>query len=159
MPGQEGMNEDLKVLMDADGVPCCYQCSRCTSACPVALVTGTFNPRQIILNLLLDEDIGHMEDDIIWMCTTCHSCEEACPKGVKVASVMHHIRKEANRAGKAPAAYATNISLLLRSGLVANLATVERSRKQFDLGPVETPDMEEIEKVLDGTLLKKGGKR
>lgn len=145
------------MLKRGTDTPLCYQCSRCTSACPAALGTGTFNPRKIILALLLDEDIGPFEDDIIWMCVTCHSCEEACPKGVKVATVMHILRNEAGRKGKAPAAYMTNAGLLLRSGLVANMATVDRTRKQFGLGPMDAPDMGEIDRLLEGTYIKKGG--
>jgi len=145
---------ELTKLLDEKGVPHCYQCSRCTSVCPTALVTDDFNPRQIILHLLLDESIDELEDEAIWKCVTCHSCEEACPKGVKVAGIIHDLRNQAFLRGKAPRAYLTNVGLLLRSGLVANMGGVDRVRKQVGLEMPRTPDLEELMKLLQGCNIK-----
>ena len=150
---------DLAALLDEQRIPYCYQCSRCTSACPVALVTSSFNPRSIILRVLLNDKESPVDDEDIWKCVSCHSCEEACPKGVKVAGIITLLRNEAFRKGKAPKAYTNNISLFLRSGMVASISGAERARNQVGLGALRTPDVDEIIKLLDGTSLrpKKGG--
>jgi heterodisulfide reductase subunit C len=155
MTGIEPYKEDLEGLLDRDGMPYCHQCSRCTSACPAALATGVFNPRLIILCLLLGEDLKDLEDEVIWMCLTCHSCEEACPKGVRVAGIINDLRNEAFGKGKAPRSYTTNATLLLKSGMVANLSGADRLRKQVGLGELRTPDIKAINTLLEGTRLKK----
>lgn len=150
--------KDLHALLDAQGIPHCYQCSRCTSACPSALATGTFNPRRIILQILLGELPEVTAEDTVWMCVNCHSCEEACPKEVRVAGIMNALRNEGFKAGMAPKGYTGNANLLLASGLVASLQGVDRARTQVGLGKMRMPNIEEIRKLLEGTELKaKGG--
>jgi len=151
---------ELKALLDSQGMPYCYQCSRCTSACPSALATGTFNPRKIILEVLLGERPEITPEDTVWMCVNCHCCEEACPKDVHVAGIMNALRNEGFKKGQAPKVYLGNSGLLLASGLVASLQGVDRTRTQVGLGKMRTPDIEQIRKLLEGTALKaKGGSK
>lgn len=154
---QEELSKELQSLLDDEGIPHCYQCSRCTSACPSALGTGVFNPRKIILTLLLGEVPKITTDDPVWMCVNCHSCEEACPKGVHVAGIMNALRNEGFRMGVAHKGYLGNSSLLLASGLVASPQGVDRARTAVGLGKMKFPNIEEIRKILEGTQLKARG--
>jgi heterodisulfide reductase subunit C len=147
--------EELSKALDDKGFAYCYQCSRCTSACPTALVTPDFNPRRIILDLLHGEDIGGLEDVTIWKCVSCHSCEDACPKGVRVAGIINELRNEAFMRGKAPKAYELNVALLLKTGLVANLAGVDRARNQVGLQSPRMPDANEVNMLIEGCHLKR----
>lgn len=56
----------------------CYQCSSCTSVCPLRRVSK-FNPRKIIHNYILDKPVN--EDDLT-ICLTCGLCLEVCPQQV-----------------------------------------------------------------------------
>jgi Fe-S oxidoreductase len=56
----------------------CYQCSSCTSVCPLRRVSK-FNPRKIIHNALLDKPVN--EDDLT-SCLTCGKCLEVCPQEI-----------------------------------------------------------------------------
>ncbi|MFX1368176.1 MAG: 4Fe-4S dicluster domain-containing protein, partial [Promethearchaeota archaeon] len=52
----------------------CYQCGRCTSACPVAEVDSSFNPRLFLQKVILaDETLT--ENQLVWNCLTCEQCE------------------------------------------------------------------------------------
>ncbi len=62
--------DDLKTMLQA-----CYQCSSCTSVCPVRRYSK-FNPRKIIHKYLYD--YGVSEDDLT-SCLTCGLCLEVCP--------------------------------------------------------------------------------
>jgi heterodisulfide reductase subunit C len=156
----EELSKELQSLLDGEGIPHCYQCSRCTSACPSALGSGVFNPRNIILTLLLGEFPSINAEDPVWMCVNCHSCEEACPKGVHVAGIMNALRNEGFKHGKAHKSYLGNSSMLLASGLVASPQGIDRARTQVGLGKMRMPNVEEIRKMLEGTQLKaKGGAR
>ena len=77
----------------------CTECGRCTSACPATASGKQLDPKMLILNLqehLLEQGpallggkgggeagramVGKViTDDVLWACTTCRWCVEACP--------------------------------------------------------------------------------
>jgi Fe-S oxidoreductase/nitrate reductase gamma subunit len=92
-----GKIEDFtwKQLLDLDA---CTRCGRCQDSCPAYLTGKPLSPKKVILDLrshLYDtysipffrkpkEDRSDMITDVIteevlWECTTCRACQEACP--------------------------------------------------------------------------------
>ncbi len=84
-----------KQLMDLDA---CTKCGRCQDACPAYFSGKALNPKQVILDLkahlyevypvpLLRKPVESRKDmisevitdEVIWDCTTCHACQQACP--------------------------------------------------------------------------------
>ena len=77
----------------------CTECGRCTSGCPATASGKQLDPKMLILNLqehLLEQGpallggkgggeagramVGKViTDDVLWACTTCRWCVEACP--------------------------------------------------------------------------------
>jgi heterodisulfide reductase subunit C len=150
---------NIEAILKGHNTLTCYQCSRCTSSCPSALATGRFNPRAIIMSMLVEEpDTATRElvaDDTIWMCVSCHSCEEACPKGVRVAEVVTILRNMGYLEGRAPKAYISNVDMILASGMVVARSGVDRTRSRVGLGEMRFPDMEEIRTLLKDTIIAK----
>lgn len=66
----------------ADSVEYCFQCGTCTGSCPSGRRTA-YKVRQIIrkLNMGMKEVLA---DPALWMCTTCYTCQERCPRRVKL---------------------------------------------------------------------------
>lgn len=84
-----------KQLMDLDA---CTRCGRCQDACPAYYSGKALNPKKVVQDLkkhlydvypvpivgkaiesrpdMIDEVIT---DEVIWDCTTCRACQEACP--------------------------------------------------------------------------------
>jgi len=83
-------------IVDAGGktLDLCYQCGTCTGSCPSGRTTA-FRTRQLIrkAQLGLKDDILPSED--LWMCTTCYSCVERCPRDVDIVDILIIMRNMA----------------------------------------------------------------
>ena len=87
-------------VVDAGGktLDLCYQCGTCTGSCPSGRTTA-FRTRQLIrkAQLGLKDDILPSED--LWMCTTCYSCVERCPRDVDIVDIIILMRNMAVQKG------------------------------------------------------------
>lgn len=86
-------NSDLERVATLGMARLCYDCSICVGDCPAARFSDDFNPRQIFLKVCLgiQEGLTGMESPI-WKCTTCYTCYERCPAGVKPLDVILALR-------------------------------------------------------------------
>jgi len=103
----------------------CTECGRCSSHCPATMSGKALAPRQLLLDLrdYLYEHQGEMtekrlgkgdgevgesivgekliHDDVLWACTTCRACEEACPVLIeyvdKIVDMRRHLVQEEAR--------------------------------------------------------------
>jgi Fe-S oxidoreductase len=101
----------------------CTECGRCSSQCPATASGKPLAPRQLLLNLrdylyenpqqmlvkgdsesdskenIVGERLIH--DDVLWSCTTCRACEEACPVLIeyvdKIVDMRRHLVQEEAR--------------------------------------------------------------
>lgn len=69
----------------------CYQCGKCSAACPSAPEMDML-PSQVIryLQLGLDEEV--LKANTPWICAACMQCMSVCPKGVDLARIMEAVR-------------------------------------------------------------------
>ncbi len=107
----------------------CTECGRCSSHCPATMSGKQLAPRQLMLNLrdylyahekdmlgvpraggdgaeavtvgenIVGERLIH--DEVLWACTTCRACEEACPVLIeyvdKIVDMRRHLVQEEAR--------------------------------------------------------------
>ena len=107
----------------------CTQCGRCSSHCPATMSGKELAPRQLLLNLrdylyehenevlalpaaggdgaeaanvgenVVGERLIH--DEVLWACTSCRACEEACPVMIeyvdKIVDMRRHLVQEESR--------------------------------------------------------------
>ncbi|MBD3348364.1 MAG: 4Fe-4S dicluster domain-containing protein [Candidatus Eisenbacteria bacterium] len=129
----------------------CYQCGACVAQCPAARFSDRFNPRLIMLDLLLGRaDKLLAADSPIWLCTNCYSCYERCPQDVRPVEVIIALKNLAGRKGVAP----DSVSLLTRnilktgySGVVTPV--VHKTREKLGLDPLPEPPVDEMLELLD----------
>ncbi|MDA8236133.1 MAG: heterodisulfide reductase-related iron-sulfur binding cluster [Clostridia bacterium] len=99
-----------KQLMDGDA---CIRCGRCQDNCPAHLTGKPLSPKKftqdlknhlsltgpLLLNKKEDEEVSKsivpevIQEDEIWACTTCRSCEEQCPMFVEHVPKVVDLRR------------------------------------------------------------------
>jgi Fe-S oxidoreductase len=83
----------------------CTECGRCTAVCPATASGTPLAPRQFILDIR-DRLYTHPEeqhgangkepvisDEVLWSCTTCMACVEACPVGIEHVPTIIDMRR------------------------------------------------------------------
>jgi Fe-S oxidoreductase len=76
----------------------CTECGRCTAVCPATAAGTPLAPRQLILDLRDrlyhgNGDEPLIPDEVLWSCTTCMACVEACPVGIEHVPTIVDMRR------------------------------------------------------------------
>jgi heterodisulfide reductase subunit C len=144
-------NAELERIAEADLARLCYTCGICVGDCPAARFSDDFNPRQIFLKVCLGIEEGLVgEDSPIWKCTTCYTCYERCPAGVKPLDVILALRNLSFRRGSCPEAIKAIRSSVLSRGLVG--APTQRIKDLREkMGLPDVPD-EDAGSELEGLI-------
>ena len=82
-------------------ISACYQCFRCTNACPVSLYMD-IKPHQVIRYIQLGWREALLKSSTIWVCLSCEMCTTYCPNEVQVAETINHLRNMAAHSTVAP---------------------------------------------------------
>jgi Fe-S oxidoreductase len=78
----------------------CYQCGKCDVVCPWNKVRK-FSMRRIIREATFG--LTQIESEDIWRCTTCGTCPQQCPRGVKQIELGVSLRRVASKYDVFPA--------------------------------------------------------
>jgi Fe-S oxidoreductase len=80
----------------------CTECGRCSAVCPAAASGTPLAPRQLILDIrdriyhpgsAADDAVPLIASDVLWSCTTCMACVEACPVGIEHVPTIVDMRR------------------------------------------------------------------
>ena len=74
----------------------CYQCGKCSAGCPMAHAMD-IQPRQVVRFLQLGMADELLKSKTIWLCATCHMCEDRCPNSINLPGLIENARYEAKR--------------------------------------------------------------
>ncbi len=152
-----------KVVMDAhihDTLKYCYQCNRCTDNCPVSKVQPErYNPRAIILFSFLglkDIIFGGEDTFNLWGCTVCDTCDEVCPQKIELTEIFTKLKNMSVKMGKNPEHYTGQAATIYDTGKAIPMqSAIERRRKDLGLPMIESPNAEEVQKILNMTNVNK----
>lgn len=89
-------------LMSLDA---CMECGRCTDACPANRSGKLLNPKQVVQDLRRANEHGvavaeAVSEDVLWACTTCNACVEACPVLIRHVDLIVDARRNLVAEGK-----------------------------------------------------------
>jgi Fe-S oxidoreductase len=79
----------------------CTECGRCSAVCPATASGTPLSPRQLILDLRAqlyhadgeEPSEPPIPDEVLWSCTTCMACVEACPVGIEHVPTIVDMRR------------------------------------------------------------------
>jgi Fe-S oxidoreductase len=88
----------------------CVECGRCMENCPATATGKLLNPKTLILQteaaLLAGAGDARLADvydpAVLWQCTTCGACEDACPVGIEHTPLIIGARRGLASNGEAP---------------------------------------------------------
>lgn len=139
-----------------ESIKYCFQCGKCTASCPVRRLEEVYKPRQIIRAALLGIREIVLSSDVIWLCATCFSCTERCPQGVRLTDVMQAIRNLAVREGYIHPFFKAQGKMIANFGRIFEDASyINELRDELGLPPLQKVNIDEINKILDSTNVKK----
>jgi heterodisulfide reductase subunit C2 len=141
----------------------CYQCGRCTGGCPSGRRTA-IRTRQIIRKTLLGlEEV--LSDDDIWLCSTCYTCYERCPRSIPVTDIIIKLRNLASRKGFMKPAHKGLTHVLIKTGHGVPIGGTDNNwtklRASYGLSPIPPtthshPEcIEDIETLVKSTKFDK----
>ncbi|MFW9909626.1 MAG: 4Fe-4S dicluster domain-containing protein [Candidatus Thorarchaeota archaeon] len=138
-------------LLGGQDLTACFQCAKCSAGCPVSDKVNI----QIheVMRMLLFGLREALETDMVWLCTTCYTCQERCPQGIDITDILFGLKNIAFAQGIVPPGYLSARQSLYDTGRL--YPPTEWEREDLELGDVPELNVKDTQKVLDRTGLMK----
>jgi len=120
--------EFTRKVVEAGGktVNLCFQCGTCTGSCPSGRQTA-FRVRKLVRRAQLGFEEDVLPSDDLWLCTTCFTCYERCPRGVEIVDVIMALRNMAVRKGYMAEAHKKVAELISKTGHMVSLRDEDKA--------------------------------
>jgi len=69
----------------------CYQCGTCSAGCPY-VDDMDLTPDEVIRYVILGRD-EVLHSKTIWLCSSCFTCAERCPRDINITRIMEALRQ------------------------------------------------------------------
>lgn len=122
--------EKLTRQPESEKISACFACRTCTAGCPMSAVNETFNPARIIRMALYGMKEEILNSPFIWLCSSCYTCQERCPQGVKITDFMVLLKNMAVREGHAPTGIRAQMDLTKGQGRIYPLDDFDNKKRK-----------------------------
>ncbi len=128
-------------------ISACYTCRSCVSGCPVACVNPDFSPARIIrmANFGLKQEV--LSSEFIWLCTSCYTCQEACPMGVRITDFIIMLKNLAGQEGHAPQGVRAQVEIIEEHSRIYPIDDFD-NKKRKKIGLPSLPIQSDVAKQL-----------
>ena len=128
----------------------CYQCGTCVSSCAAGLVNPEKNIRKLVQNLINATDESELgKNDLLWLCTSCYQCEDRCPEGVPLTTLLIRLKNMAVDKGLIPASVQKEIETLAAHSFIYPPAkSIISRRKRLRLPNLPRPAEAEMQTLI-----------
>jgi heterodisulfide reductase subunit B len=124
----------------------CYSCQACKDDCPVCKVDPTYQPCDIIGDLLRGDIERVLEDDNIWKCLECYTCLEMCHSDIGMAETFRKLKELSIVRGKAPEGVPASYEMFMETGMLGK--PKEGARKKLGLDPLPTGGGDAVKRLM-----------
>ena len=149
----------IRVNYDADDslsvVEASEICLQCGVCCVVkghschAQLDSQFSPKSTYVYDCLGMD-SPSENPNIWLCVSCHKCEELCPYDVSPIRFIESMKAEAFENGRAHPVIFGEVANIVSTGFAFPLtASSRRQRQQLGLEPLDESAAEDLMKIAE----------
>ena len=93
----------------------CYQCGTCTGSCPSA-PRSAYRIRNFMRRVNLGMRDVCLNDPDLWLCTTCYTCSDRCPRNLVPTDVIMAMRNLAAQQGIIPKNALGTVNFIYQTG-------------------------------------------
>lgn len=93
----------------------CFQCGTCTGSCPSA-PRSSYRIRLFMRRAVLGLEEEALTDPDLWLCTTCYSCTDRCPRDIAPTDVIMAMRNMATKRDIIPRNFLKTAQLIYNTG-------------------------------------------
>ena len=133
-------------------------CLKCGVCCNVAhschvMYDRRFSPRYTFVYDCLASEKGATNPNL-WMCVSCHKCEETCPYEVSPVHFIEALKGEALGLDSLNPTISAEVMQILTTGFAFPLTgATERQRQALNLKPLPAKPLDELAKIAGKTGL------
>ncbi|MBE0476389.1 MAG: hypothetical protein IBX62_04735 [Coriobacteriia bacterium] len=136
----------LEAFFDVSLLGRCYACQACKDDCPVCKVDPSFQPTEIVGDLVR----GHLDDVIagggLWKCLECYTCQELCHSRIGMAGTFRKLKELAMSAGSGPDPVSAAYRQFLEAGVLGK--PKESARRKLGLDPLPPTGGDAVARLL-----------
>jgi len=152
---------DKVIEAGADRLRTCIQCGTCSSVCPSGRRTA-FRTRELVRKALLGLKDEVLSSPDLWLCATCLTCLERCPRQIKITDAIIIMRNMAVEEGYMLPQHRKTSQKLFETGHAVPLDDANQAIRK-DLGIPEIPPtthsskkaLDDVQKIMTRTGFKK----
>lgn len=151
---------DELVEAGADRIRTCIQCGTCSSVCPSGRSTA-FRTRELMRKAVLGLRDEVLSSPDLWLCATCLTCLERCPRQIKTTDAIIYMRNMAVKEGYMLPEHRKTSLKLLETGHAVPIDEPNKVKRK-ELGLDEIPPtvhsdkkaLEDVMKIMERTGFK-----
>jgi heterodisulfide reductase subunit B len=126
--------ERLALNFDVALLNKCDSCRACKDDCPVCKVDPTFQPNDIINQLVRGELDQVIAEGQLWKCLECYTCQELCHSDIGMAEIFRSLKEIAIEQGAGPESVTQSYEMFLDTGTLGK--PKQGARKKLGLSPL-----------------------
>ncbi len=125
-----GFAKELARQPGAEKIQACFTCRTCVAGCPMSNVTDAFNPARIIRMALYGMKEEILKSPFIWLCSSCYTCQERCPQGVRITDFLTLLKNMAVQEGHEPSGIKAQMDLTKGQGKIYPLDDFDNKKRK-----------------------------
>ena len=122
--------KELAQQPEGEKISACFVCRTCIAGCPMSAVNDAFNPARIIRMALYGMKEEILNNPFIWLCSSCYTCQERCPQGVRITDFMSLLKNMAVKEGHAPPGIKAQLDLTKGQGRIYPLDDFDNKKRK-----------------------------